>query len=168
VARILGRLICVFFAFVVITGGANAYTLTSTEGHFVAEFPGEPKLEKSTAKTASGVTFNSSKWIFGSSDGTQVWLITMATYSTSVTRNYAVNISGAVAASKGKLVSQKTIRQSGVEGREILIDLGDSDEARERMLWIGDRYYQIGFIGKTGTTSAPDVDTFLNSFQATK
>jgi hypothetical protein len=115
-----------------------------------------------------GVTFNSSKWIFGSSDGTQVWLITMAIYSTSVTRNYAVNISGAVAASKGRLVSQKTIRQSGVEGREILIDRGDSDEARERMLWISDRYYQIGFIGKTGTTSTPDVDTFLNSFQATK
>jgi hypothetical protein len=168
VARILGRLICIVFVFGVVTGSANAYTLTSTEGHFIAVFPGEPKLEKSTSKTTSGITFNLSSWVFGSSDGTEAWLVTMATYSTSGTKDYAAAISGSVAAAKGRLVSQKTIRQSGVEGFEILIDMPGSQEARERLLWIGNRFYQNIFVGKTGTASRPDVDAFLNSFQTTK
>lgn len=167
-ARILGRLICIFFVFVVVTGGANAYTLITTEGHFTAVFPGEPKLEKSTGKTASGITYNQSSWSFGSSDGNEAWFVMIATYSTPVKKDYVGNISGAVAAVKGRLVSQKTIRQNGVDGREILVDIPSSQEGRMRMLWIGNRYYQILFVGKTGTTSTPNVDTFLNSFQPTK
>jgi hypothetical protein len=169
VARILGRLIFIVFAFVIVTGSANAYTLTSTEGHFTAVFPGEPKLTESTAKTTSGLPYSLSTWIFSSSDGSEGWFITMAIYkSTSVIKDYNANVSGAVAAVKGKLVSQKTIRQSGVEGREILIDIPGSQEARERLLWIGNRLYQIMYLGKAGTASTPDVDAFFNSFKATK
>jgi hypothetical protein len=166
-ARILGRLVFIFFAFVVVTGSANAYTLASAEGHFTAVFPGEPKLTKSTAKTTTGITANSSSWAFSSSDGNEAWGVRMATYASPVKTDYDAAVSGAVAAVKGKLVSQKTIRQSGVEGREILVSFGDS-EGRERMLWIGDRFYQILFVSKAGTTYAPKVDTFFNSFQATK
>ena len=167
-ARILGRLVFIFFVFAVVTGGASAYTFTSTEGRFTAVFPGAPKLEKSSGKTDSGNPYQLSNWAFGSSDGTEAWMILMGTYSKPVLKDYVANISGAVAGVKGKLVSQKTIRQNGVEGREILVDLPSGSEARERMLWIGDRFHQIMFIGKPGARSTPNVDAYFNSFQATK
>ena len=167
-ARILGRLICIVFAFVVVTGGANAYTLTSTEEHFTAVFPGEPNLDKSNGKTNSGDQYSLSTWTFSSSDGTTAWGVLMATYTNAVQKVYDPSISAVAASFKGKLVSQKTIRQSGVEGREILIDIPGSQEARERLLWIGNRLYQIMYLGKAGTASTPDVDAFFNSFKATK
>jgi hypothetical protein len=92
----------------------------------------------------------------------------MATYTNAVQKVYDPSISAVAASFKGKLVSQKTIRQSGVEGREILIDIPGSQEARERLLWIGNRLYQIMYLGKAGTASTPDVDAFFNSFKATK
>jgi hypothetical protein len=169
VTRILGRLICIVFAFVVVAGSANAYTVTSAEEHFTAVFPGEPKLTKSTDKTTSGVPYNTSSWVLGNSDNTKAWFVEITDYSTPVKNDYAAVISGAVAGVKGgKLVSQKTIRHGGVEGREILVDIAGSNEGRERIFWIGNRLFQILFVGKTGTSSAPDVDAFLNSFQATK
>jgi hypothetical protein len=165
VARILGRLFGVVFAFVIVTGSANAYTLTSPEGHFTAVFPGQPNLQKSSGKTTAGISYNQSTWVFDS--GIEAWLVILATFSQTGTKDFAPSISAAVASVKGKLVSQKNIQQNGAAGVEILIDIGPQ-EGRQRMVWIGNRFYQIIYVGKTGTTSTPTINAFFNSFQATK
>jgi hypothetical protein len=88
----------------------------------------------------------------------------MITYSKAVMKDYDAHIRGAVAATKGNLLSQKTIQQSGAEGREILIDVPQSGVVRQRLPWIGDRFYQMVFSGRLGARATPNVDAFLDSF----
>jgi hypothetical protein len=95
----------------------------------------------------------------------------MDIYSQSIRKNYDDNVRGAVAAVKGNLLSQKTIRQNGVEGRDIVVDIpqkGQEGQVHVRYLWIGNRFYQIMFSGKPGTATAPNVEAFLASFRTTK
>jgi hypothetical protein len=62
-------------------------------------------------------------------------------------------------------VSQKLIRQVGVEGREIVISGPNSIVTRERIIWVGDRLYFIVFSGNPGSEASPDVEAFLDSFR---
>jgi hypothetical protein len=164
--KLLGRLMGIAVACALAAGAASAYTFTSPEGKFTAEFPAAPKFAKSTNKTESGTAYDQYMWSVEKEDGW--WGVAMIIYSTTVVRDYDANIRGAVAATKGKLLNQKPIQQSGVDGREIMIDVPQSGVVRQRFLWIGDRFYQVVFSGKPGSGTTPDVDAFLNSFRGTK
>jgi len=67
---------------------------------------------------------------------------------------------------------QATIRSivpyalGGVAGRETIMDLqGHQAVARSRAFAVGDRLYQVMYIGASGTENNPEVLKFLNSFQ---
>ena len=145
---------------------AGAYTFASPEGKFTAEFPAAPTLGKTTRKTTAGTPYDQYTWSIENKDGW--WGVAMIIYSKAVMKDYDAHIRGAVAATKGTLLGQKTIQQSGAEGREILIEVPRSGVVRQRLLWIGDRFYQIVFSGRPGTGTTPNVEAFLNSFRTIK
>jgi hypothetical protein len=161
-----GRLIGVVVACAVTAGSAGAYTFTSLEGNCQAEFPVAPTLEKTSNKTTSGIPYDQYVWSIENNTGW--WGIGMIVYSKPVTKDYDANIRGAVAATKGTLRSQRPIQQSGVTGREILIDVQGPGVVRQRLLWIGERLYQAVFTGAPGTEATADVEAFLNSFRTIK
>jgi hypothetical protein len=164
--KYLGCFIGIVVACGVAASAASAYTFASPEGKFTAEFPAAPTLEKTTNKTTSGTPYDQYTWSIENKDGW--WGVAMIIYSKAVMKDYDAHIRGAVAATKGNLLSQKTIQQSGAEGREILIDVPQSGVVRQRLLWIGNRFYQMVFSGRPGTGTTPNVDAFLNSFRTTK
>lgn len=161
----LSRLIGIAVVCLLAASAASAYTLTSKEWNFTAEFPAAPKLEKTTSTTTAGIPYDQYVWSAENKDG---WKgIGLIVYSQSVVHDYNASIQGAVNATKGILRSQKTIQQSGVQGREIIIDVADG-VVRQRLLWIGDRLYQVVFSGGKGSGLTPDVEAFLNSFRTLK
>lgn len=166
VRKLLGRLASIAVACALVAGVASAYTFTSADGKFTVEFPAAPKFAKSTSKTESGTAYDQYMWSVEKEDGW--WGVAMIVYSKAVVKDYDASTRGAVAATKGTLLSQKPIRQSGVDGREIMIDVPQSGVVRQRFLWIGERFYQVVFSGKPGSGTTPDVDAFLNSFRTVK
>lgn len=161
----LSRLIGIAVVCLLAASAASAYTLTSKEWNFTAEFPAAPKLEKTTSTTTAGIPYDQYVWSAENKDG---WKgIGLIVYSQSVVHDYNASIQGAVNATKGILRSQKTIQQSRVQGREIIIDVADG-VVRQRLLWIGDRLYQVVFSGGQGSGLTPDVEAFLNSFRTLK
>ena len=89
----------------------------------------------------------------------------MFVYATPRKQDYGANISAAVSAAKGRLVSQKPVQQSGVTGREIVIEGPHSVVVRERLFWIAGRLYWVVFSSaKPGAADAPAVGKFLDSF----
>ena len=162
----LGFLIGIVVACAVAASGTAADTFTSPEGKFTSEFPAAPTLEKTTNKTTAGTPYDQYTWSIEDKDGW--WGVAMIIYSKAVMKDYDAHIRGAVAATKGNLLSQKTIQQSGAEGREILIEVPRSGVVRQRLLWIGDRFYQIVFSGRPRTGTTPNVEAFLNSFRTIK
>jgi hypothetical protein len=162
----LGHLIGIAVACAMAASAASAYTFTSREGKFTAEFPAAPTLEKTQHKTNSGTSYDQYTWATENKDGW--WGVAMIIYSKPMVKDYDVHTKGAVDATKGTLRSQKTIQQSGAQGREIIIDLPQSGVVRQRLLWVDNRFYQMVFSGGPGTGTTPNVDAFLNSFQTVK
>jgi hypothetical protein len=159
----LGGLIGITVACAMTASAASTYTFTSPEGRFTAEFPAAPALERTKGNATGGIPYDRYQWSIENKDGW--WAVSMFIYSKAVPRDYDANTRGAVVATKGNLVSQKSIVQNGAEGREILIDVPQSGMVRLRFLWIGERFYQVVFSGKPGTGATPDVDAFLDSFR---
>jgi tetratricopeptide (TPR) repeat protein/pimeloyl-ACP methyl ester carboxylesterase len=90
----------------------------------------------------------------------------MFAYATPRNEDYDANIRGAVASAKGRLVSQKSVHQSGVTGREIVIEDPHSVVVRERLFWIAGRLYWVVFSSaQPGASTAPAVGKFLDSFE---
>jgi hypothetical protein len=70
---------------------------------------------------------------------------------------------------KGTLRSQRNIEQSGVTGREFIVDVPQAHVVlRQRLLWISDRLYEIIFTTTESKESSAEVDTFFNSFHTLK
>jgi hypothetical protein len=146
-------------------GLADAYSLRSPEGSFTAEFPEEPKLAKSNANTGGGIAYEQYLW---SVDQGSTWYgIFMSIYSQPVQKEYDGPTKGSVDAVKGKLISQQPFELGGMTGREIFID-ASGQAVRQRLLWVGDRFYQFVFVGPPGTEKAADSETFMNSVQFDK
>jgi Tfp pilus assembly protein PilF len=114
-------------------------------------------------KTAKGIPYYEYRWSVTNPDG--YWGVAIFAYAPPLKADYDANINAAVAATRGRLVSQETIRQSGVAGREIVIEGPKSVVVRERLLWIGGRLYWIVFSSaKPAAATTPAVDKFLDSF----
>jgi hypothetical protein len=119
---------------------------------------------RSQGQTAKGIHYEEFRWSTFNKDG--YWGVAMFVYATPRRLDYDANIGGAVAAAKGRLASQRSVQQSGVEGREILIEGPKSGVVRERILWIRDRLYFVVFGGAKPVATSPEVDKFLDSFAA--
>lgn len=158
---------CFICASALMAGTMSADAFNSPEGKFSAEFPRAPSQTRTQGVTTKGTKFDEYRWSALNKDGD--WVVAMFAYAKSRKADYEAQISAAVGAAKGVLVNQKQIQQSGVEGREILIDGPKADVVRERMFWIDGRLYFVIFSSaKRARANSPEVDKFLNSFSATE
>jgi tetratricopeptide (TPR) repeat protein len=158
-------MLCAIGACLLATSAAAAVTpYHSPEGQFTADFPAAPvHVGLFPGNTAKGTHYYQYRWSVTNQEG--YWGVAIFVYSPSRNPDYDANVAAAVAGAKGRLVSQKKIQQSGVEGREIVIESPNSVIARERLLWIGGRLNWIVFSSaKPGAAKTPAVDNFLNSF----
>jgi hypothetical protein len=146
-------------------GAANADVFNSPDGMFTVEFPSPPSLTNLKGHTTRGTPYDENRWSAQTKDG--YWSVAAFVYAKPRKTNYDANVAAAVAAAKGRLVSDQPIRQNGVDGREIVIDCGKSGFVRERILWVAGNLYFVSYSGKdAAAASAPMVDEFLISFEA--
>jgi hypothetical protein len=146
-------------------GAAKTDVFNSPDGVFTVEFPSPPGLINLKGQTTLGTPYEENRWSAQTKYG--YWTVAAFVYAKPRKTNYDANVAGAVAAAKGRLVSDQPIRQSGADGREIVIDCGKSGVVRERILWVGGTLYFVSYGGKdAAAAAAPMVDEFLISFEA--
>jgi hypothetical protein len=141
-------------------GFANAFTFRSSEGHFTAEFPEEPKLDQTNAKSDDGTPLKQYTWEVDKGD--TVYSVTMTTSQKRLTFNYDNGAAGFVKATKGKLISQQKLQMQGMEAREIFVEAGGYI-FRDRMIFVDQRIYQILYGGPPGSEKSAAAEAFLNS-----
>jgi len=156
----------VFGAFFIISlcvacvGFANAFTLRSSEGHFTAEFPEEPKLDEESVKSGDGTPLKLYRWVVDKGD--TYYSISVTISKTRLNFNYDNGAAGFVKAINGKLISQQKLQIQGTEAREIFVD-ARGYIYRDRMIFVNQRIYQILYGGKPGSEKSAAAEAFLNS-----
>jgi len=146
--------------------GANAVAyapFVSAEGSFSIQFGGVPSLKKETAVPVKDTTYDSYIWSVG--NGTSYRAVSMFVYSKLRSFSFDGAIAGAADSAKARVISQRRIALGGLEGREVLFEAPESIEMRMRLFFTRGRFYQVLFVGKSGESSAPAVDAFLDSFR---
>lgn len=146
---------------------ASADVFNSPDGMFTVEFPASPSLLRLQGQTTRGTHYEEYRWSVGNKDG--YWGVLIFAYANPRKTNYDAIIASTVAAANGRLISNQPIMQSGVPGREIVIDHGKDGVVRERILWAAGRLYFVVYGGDSlAAASAANVDEFLISFEAAK
>jgi hypothetical protein len=154
----------------VIGDAAQAYTLRSDEGKFVAEILAEPSYKKLEETAKDGQKFTRHEWMLD--QGEKAWIVTYNDYKPGTVANQGIEKSfenafaGSVAAVKGELRDIAKISNSGTPGREALIFSPSYNMMlRQRIFFIGDRIYQAIYVGPVGSEKGSIVDVFLGSLK---
>jgi len=154
-----------FAAWLLLASAAGAFQFKDEVGKFSARFPAKPSLDKQEGSSVHGPHVHYT-WEVDVDD--QHWSVTYTEYSTPPVKNYDKNVTGLLAATKGKLVRQAKIEQSGFDGREVVTLLPDHKVMRQRMFMVGNRFYQVLYGGPAGSETEADVETFMESFKLLK
>jgi hypothetical protein len=151
-----------------IGGAAHAYTLRSDEGNFVAEFLGEPGYKKLEETAKDGQHYVRHEWLLD--QGAKAWIVTYNDYKPGTIANqgleksYENAVAGSVQGVKGELKSVIKISNHGTDGREDFITMPEYKLImRQRIFFIGDRLYQILYVGPPGSEKDAVVDDYLAS-----
>jgi hypothetical protein len=138
------------------------------DGSFLAQFPVEPTKSIKTIDTALGqtdVTF------YTASEKQQTYSVTVAEYSADHIKEVGPAAfldearDGAIANTRGKLVSETSFDLKGNPGRDISLNVGGSSGSfRYRLILVGNRLYQVIVAGPSDQADASQVKRFLDSF----
>ena len=156
----LVREFVLILASVACVGFAHAFTFRSSEGHFTAEFPEEPKLDEESLKGGDGTPLKLYRWVVDKGD--TYYSISVTISKTRLNFNYDNGAAGFVKAINGKLISQQKLQIQGTEAREIFVD-ARGYIYRDRMIFVNQRIYQILYGGKPGSEKSAAAEAFLNS-----
>lgn len=146
---------------------ARAEATVDKDGRFVATFPGPVVRSSQPAgnSTLHIVNFDENNMtsyfvMYGDHpEGTWARL-------GGVDNSYERAVSGAMKAQGGTLLSRASCRTGNFEGREFLIDIPSKKlVCRVRYYIVGNRLYQVMYVGEPGTHSQKKVDAFLDSFR---
>jgi hypothetical protein len=159
------RTMALVAAWLMLAAAAGAFQLKDEVGRFSARFPSEPTLDKVQGSSALGPHVHYT-WEVDVDD--RHWSVTYTEYSTPPVKNYDKNVMNLLAATKGKLVWQGRIEQSGFDGREVVTLLPNNTVMRQRMFMVGNRLYQVLYGGPAGSETHADAETFLTSFELLK
>jgi hypothetical protein len=135
----------------------------SPDGSFSVDFGGVPTLKKELGVLAKTLSYDSYIWSVESR--TAYKAVSMFVYSKVPSFDYDAAVAGAAESTKARVVSQKRITQGDLDGRDVVLEAPNAMGMRMRLFFVGGRFYQILFVGKSGETSAPGVDEFLASFR---
>lgn len=152
-------------------GKTKPETVVDDAGRFVATFPGAVQRSSQLVDTSFGKLTQSLVYYDG---GTIAFMIGFNDYpANSVSQSggpekVCENASdGVVKSLKGTLRTASSCKTGDVTGREIVFDAPTNDVDRARFFVVGDRLYQILYIGPSGETD-PAVTAFLDSFRLTR
>ncbi len=82
---------------------------------------------------------------------------------------FADAVAGSAANVKGTIRADKTITLAGVAGHDALIDIkADKAVAHLRVFFVGDKAYQVLFVGPAGQENGKAATAFLDSFKLEK
>lgn len=146
-------------------------TVVDDAGRFVATFPGAVQRSSQLVDTSYGKLTQSLVYYDG---GDIAFMIGFNDYPAgSVSQSggpekVCENASdGVVKSLKGTLRTASSCKTGDITGREITFDAPTNDVDRARFFVVGDRLYQILYIGPSGETD-PAVTAFLDSFRLTR
>jgi hypothetical protein len=164
------RLITNFVGWLMLAGPAYADTFTSKEWGFSATFPGPANQTAQPVKTAVGDVTMVTVYYVNEGDGVSYGVITSDYPKGTITRQpleqvYKKNAVSAAESVKGTVRSITNFTVDGVVGRDVLIDSAPNGKAaHNRYFTVGDRLFQVIFIGPPGNENAKATLDFLNSF----
>jgi hypothetical protein len=140
---------------------AAALPFHSADGNFSVEFPEQPKFEKSNEVSDRGVAYELNFWQVDK--GTVAYAVALVDKPQFTSESYDASIKGIVAGVKGRLVSQQPFEIQGMTGQEIIIECPGPLTYRERLIFVGSKFYQFVFVGPPGSEKNADAEVFLNS-----
>jgi serine/threonine-protein kinase len=151
-----------------ITAPAAWQEFSSAEGSFAVLMPGTPSYEKQSNGTALGpidmhmFTLNIKR--------DAAYVIMYSDYPEIVTRANPDDLldggrNGALASSKGKLVSEQNMSLDGFPGREIVIEVPGEGLMRVRMFLVRQQLFQIMAVGTKEKIDHEDTAKYLTSFR---
>jgi hypothetical protein len=152
--------------------GTKWKPFVSKEGGFEITMPGSPTETKKTVKTATGqlhVTVHSAE---GKNEALFVVSYTDFTDADlkegSVKKRLNNARDGAIGNTGGKLRSEEDIENSGIPGREIIIEKDGAVIVKMRLFLVKRRLYQVMVLGSGPDYSSKEVKMFLDSFHLNK
>jgi hypothetical protein len=161
-----------FVALVLMASVASAETFNSSKWGFSATFPGQSKMSAEPIQTRVG---NVTLVNFTYEGETQAFMIALTDYPKgsidSAENSYNGAIEGFVDGIKGKLRTRSPYKLGNINGFDFLVDGPSAASTQkthvfhERIFLVGDRLYQILYVGPTGTEQGIAALRFLNSFR---
>lgn len=149
---------------------ARAYTLRSDEGKFAAELAEEPSYRSLEETAKDGQKYTRHEWMLDKGD--KAWLVTYNDYKLGTIANQGLEKSyenaaaGTMQGVKGELRNSAKISNFGTAGRENLIFSPSYNlMLRQRIFFVGDRLYQVIYVGPIGSETETSVDNFLSSLK---
>jgi hypothetical protein len=141
---------------------------SSPEGSFAVLMPGVPAYEKKSSATAAGPI---DMHLFTSEPGLNAaYIVLYSDYPVMVLNVPAQQVldggrDGAVANSKGRLVSEQHLSLDGFPGRAFTVDVQGKGLLKARAFLVRQRLYTIIAAGTQETIQHEETETFLTSFR---
>ena len=143
--------------------------LTSQEGGFAVEMPGEPKQETKATETAAGpIQFH--MFSVEMSSGSVAYIVSYNDYPRALVAFGTPDslLDGVVegAVGKGRSVkSQRNVALAGHPGREFTAVLASGHEYASRVFLVKERLYQLNVVSDPGKVDEQDKLRFFDSFK---
>jgi hypothetical protein len=150
-----------------LTAGAWA-TFASDEWQFSVELPGKPEVESTSLETMYG---SAPMHEFSIPFGAAYCIVAVTEYDPQVTRDFSVDERYGMAAEGlaenlgGALAQDESIQQSGLIGREHVVEVKGKATLHTRIFLVGDRSYQINITYPPGFVSPNAVSHYLDSLR---
>jgi hypothetical protein len=141
---------------------------TSDRWDFTAVFPAAPSEEQTPAPVPGAGT----QYAYGALHGAMYCSVAVTEYAADWVatvpedRRFDAAREGARAALDGKLLREAPVEQSGLHGREVVIDVEGKAVFESRMFWVGRRFYRVSVSCSPKFLNRKAADHFLNSFRA--
>jgi hypothetical protein len=150
------------------SGGASAETLDAPQWHFRVSFPCQSQIGGQTVDTKAGRVAITT---YACGDDQTAYFVAINDYPPGIVKPeivdsmYAGGINQAAKSANGSIRGITPYTLGGINGREALIDQLDVKRAiRQRVFIVGDRLYQIMYLGPAGTEQGKTCTDFLDSF----
>jgi hypothetical protein len=167
--KLCAAMACAAVAF---AAGARAETVNSSHWGFSATFPCQSEISTQPVTTAQGnVTMTS----YACHEGGRRYLIAFADFPAgSITKEtaesgYDAAVNSVASAAGGTIRAAVVYPLGDISGRDVVVDMASKKKAiHARIFYLGDRQFQVMFLGPAGEENGKVCLDFLNSFAAVK
>jgi hypothetical protein len=149
------------------TAEADWQEFTSTDGNFAVLMPGSPTYEKKSQPTAMGPI---DMHMFTIETRQNAYIVMYSDYPEMILKAPADKVldggrDGAVANTKGKLVSDQSLSLDGFPGREFVIEIPGKGLMKLRAYLVRQRLFQVMAVGTEEKIEHEDTARYLTSFR---